>query len=392
MSEAFIVAALRTAGGRRGGQLAGWHPVDLAAQVLDGLLGRVDADPAVVEDVILGCVSQVGEQSTNVARNAVLASRLPDSVPGTSVDRQCGSSQQALHFAAQAVMSGAMDVVIAAGVESMTRVPMFSPTTLAQKAGMGYYQSPGINKRYENVVFSQFMGAEMMARKYGLNKEQLDAYAFQSHRRAAAALQSGAFHDEILPVQARPADGSTTGVMHTRDEGVRLDASLEGIQAVKLLQEGGVVTAANASQVCDAASGVLVVNEAGLKKIGARPLARIHHMSVIGHDPVIMLEAPIPATQRALKRAGMRIDDIDLYEVNEAFAPVPLAWLRALGADDARMNVNGGAIALGHPLGASGAKLMSTLVHALKQRNARFGLQTMCEGGGMANVTIVERL
>ena len=392
MSEAFIVAALRTAGGRRGGQLAGWHPVDLAAQVLDGLLGRVDADPAVVEDVILGCVSQVGEQSTNVARNAVLASRLPDSVPGTSVDRQCGSSQQALHFAAQAVMSGAMDVVIAAGVESMTRVPMFSPTTLAQKAGMGYYQSPGINKRYEDAVFSQFRGAEMMARKYGLNKEQLDAYALQSHRRAAAAIQSGAFDDEILPVQARPADGSTTGVMHTYDEGVRLDASLEGIQAVKLLQEGGVVTAANASQVCDGASGVLVVNEAGLKKIGARPLARIHHMSVIGHDPVIMLEAPIPATQRALKRAGMRIDDIDLYEVNEAFAPVPLAWLRALGADDARMNVNGGAIALGHPLGASGTKLMSTLVHALKQRNARFGLQTMCEGGGMANVTIVERL
>jgi len=393
MSEAYIVAATRTAGGRRGGRLAGWHPVDLAAQVLNALVERADADPALIEDVFMGCVSQVGEQSTNVARNAVLASRLPDSVPGTSIDRQCGSSQQAVHFAAQAVMSGTMDIVIAAGVESMTRVPMFSPSSLAQKAGLGVYQSPAINKRYNDVAFSQFAGAEMMASKYGLSKEELDRYALQSHQRAMAATQAGAFKDEILPVAVRGGPGGEpTGEMHTADEGIRFDATLEGIQGVKLLQEGGVITAANASQICDGATGVLVVNERGLKTLNAKPLARIHHMTMIGHDPVIMLEAPIPATERALKKAGMKIADIDLYEVNEAFASVPLAWLKALGADPGRINVNGGAIALGHPLGASGTKLMTTLIHALGQRGKRYGLQTMCEGGGMANVTIIERL
>ena len=392
MSEAYIVAAVRTAGGRRGGRLAGWHPVDLAAQVLNELVDRSGIDPALVEDVFMGCVSQVGEQSTNVARNAVLASKLPQSVPGTSIDRQCGSSQQAVHFAAQAVMSGAMDVVIAAGVESMTRVPMFSPTVLAQKAGMGNYQSPGINRRYDNVVFSQFMGAEMIAKKYGFSKDDLDEYALLSHRRAAAATAAGSFKDEILPVAVLDADGSPTGEMHAIDEGVRANATLEGIQSVKLLQEGGVITAANASQICDGATGVMIVNERGLKALGVKPLARIHQMTMIGHDPVIMLEAPLPATERALKKAGMKIDDIDLYEVNEAFACVPLAWLKALGADPDRLNVNGGAIALGHPLGASGTKLMTTLVHALEQRGKRYGLQTMCEGGGMANVTIIERL
>ena len=392
MSEAYIVAAVRTAGGRRGGRLAGWHPVDLAAQVLNELVDRSGIDPALVEDVFMGCVSQVGEQSTNVARNAVLASKLPQSVPGTSIDRQCGSSQQAVHFAAQAVMSGAMDVVIAAGVESMTRVPMFSPTVLAQKAGMGNYQSPGINRRYDNVVFSQFMGAEMIAKKYGFSKDDLDEYALLSHRRAAAATAAGSFKDEILPVAVLDADGSPTGEMHAIDEGVRANATLEGIQSVKLLQEGGVITAANASQICDGATGVMIVNERGLKALGVKPLARIHQMTMIGHDPVIMLEAPLPATERALKKAGMKIDDIDLYEVNEAFASVPLAWLKALGADPDRLNVNGGAIALGHPLGASGTKLMTTLVHTLEQRGKRYGLQTMCEGGGMANVTIIERL
>lgn len=392
MSEAFIVAATRTAGGRRGGRLSGWHPVDLAAQVLNNLVDRTGADPALIEDVFMGCVSQVGEQSTNVARNAVLASRLPESVPGTSIDRQCGSSQQAVHFAAQAVMSGAMDVVIAAGVESMTRVPMFSPTSLALKAGMGTYQSDAVNRRYNNVVFSQFMGAEMMARKYGLSKDALDRYALLSHQRALTATQAGAFKNEILPVAVRSADGSPTGELHSADEGIRADASLESIQGVRLLQEGGVITAANASQICDGATGVMIVNERGLKALGVAPLARIHHMTMIGHDPVIMLEAPIPATERALKKAGMKIDDIDLYEVNEAFASVPLAWLKALGADPARLNVNGGAIALGHPLGASGTKLMTTLVNALGQRRKRYGLQTMCEGGGMANVTIIERL
>ena len=392
MSQAFIVAAVRTAGGRRNGRLSGWHPVDLAARVLDDLLDRSGADPALVEDVFMGCVSQIGEQANNVARNAVLASHLPLSVPGTSIDRQCGSSQQALHFAAQAVMSGAMDVVIAAGVESMTRVPMLSPVTLAQKAGLGNYQCDTINKRFGGVVFSQFTGAEMLARQFRLERSQLDAYALESHLRAAAATQQGRFQAEILPLEARLADGSRPGGLHAQDEGIRADATLQSIGAVKLLQEGGTITAANASQICDGASGVMIVNERGLRALGVAPLARIHHMTVLGSDPVIMLETPIPATQRALQRSGLGIADIDLYEVNEAFAPVPLAWLQALEADPARLNVNGGAIALGHPLGASGTRLMATLVHALRARGGRYGLQTMCEGGGMANVTIVERL
>ena len=390
MAEAYIVAAVRTAGGRRGGKLSGWHPVDLAAEVLDALVERSGIDPALVDDVIMGCVSQVGEQSTNVARNAVLASVLPESVPGTSIDRQCGSSQQALHFAAQAVMSGTMDVVIAAGVESMSRVPMFTPSSLPQKNGMGYYESPGIRARYDQ-PFSQFTGAELLAHKHGISKEAMDEYAFQSHQRAIAASREGRFKDEILAVQARSADGTATGT-HADDEGIRFDVTLDGIASVKLLQEGGLISAATASQICDGASGVMVVSERALKQMGVAPLARIHHMSVLGHDPVVMLEAPLPATMAALKKAGMTIGDIDLYEVNEAFAPVPLAWLNATGADPERLNVHGGAIALGHPLGASGTKLMTTLLSALKQRNGRFGLQTMCEGGGMANVTIVERL
>ncbi|CAN7428409.1 MULTISPECIES: acetyl-CoA C-acetyltransferase [unclassified Variovorax] len=392
MAEAYIVAAARTAGGRRGGKLAGWHPADLAAQVLDALVAKSGIDPAAVEDLILGCVSQVGEQASNVARNAVLASKLPESVPGTSVDRQCGSSQQALHFAAQAVMAGSMDAVIAGGVESMTRVPMFTPNSLPAKAGLGTYASPGMQRRYPGVEFSQFVGAEMIAKKYGIDKDALDRYALESHRRAIAATREALFKDEILPVEIRLADGSASGEMHTIDEGIRFDATLEAIAGVKLIAEGGRCTAATASQICDGASALLVVNERGLKSLGVKPLARIHHMSVLGHDPVIMLEAPIPATARALKKAGMKIEDIDLYEVNEAFAPVPLAWLQTLGADPAKLNVNGGAIALGHPLGASGTKLMTTLIHALGQRGKRYGLQTMCEGGGMANVTIIERL
>lgn len=393
MAEAYIVAAVRTAGGKRGGRLSGWHPVDLAARVLDELVDRTGIDPARVEDVIMGCVSQAGEQSTNVARNAVLASKLPESVPGTSVDRQCGSSQQALHFAAQAVMAGSMDVVIAAGVESMSRVPMFTPSALPQKNGLGYYMSPNIRRRYEGVPdFSQFMGAEMIGKKYSLSRDDVDEYAYRSHQRAITATREGRFNDEILPVEARTADSAGMAEMHMVDEGIRFDVTREGIGGVKLLQEGGIISAANASQICDGATGVMVVSENALKELGLTPLARIHHMTMIGHDPVIMLEAPIPATVQALKKAGMRIDDIDLFEVNEAFAPVPLAWLQVTGADPERLNVNGGAIALGHPLGASGTKLMTTLVHALKQRNKRYGLQTMCEGGGMANVTIVERL
>jgi acetyl-CoA C-acetyltransferase len=392
MAEAYIVAATRTAGGRRGGRLSGWHPADLAAQVLDELVRRTGADPAMVDDVIMGCVGQAGEQAANVARNAVLASSLPESVPGTSVDRQCGSSQQALHFAAQAVMSGSMDCVIAAGVESMSRVPMGMPMTLPQKSGLGYYVSPRMQARYPGVEFSQFYGAEAIAKKYDLSKDQLDAYAFLSHQRAIAAVRSHAFDEEIVPVTARLQDGTESGELHRSDEGIRFDASLESIGGVKLIQPGGRVTAATASQICDGASGVMVVNERGLKALGVQPLARVHHMTVIGHDPVVMLEAPIPATLQALHKTGLSIDDIDLFEVNEAFAPVPLAWLQVTGADPARLNVNGGAIALGHPLGASGTKLMTTLLYALKQRGKRYGLQTMCEGGGLANVTIVERL
>ena len=390
MAEAYIAAVARSAGGKRGGRLAGVHPADLAGRVLAGLVGRSGIDPAAIEDVIMGCACPGGEQGANIARNAVLASGLPESVPGTHVDRQCGSSQQALHFAAATVMAGVQDVVIAAGVESMTRVPMGLPWTLAAKHGFGTYRSPGIEARYPDTPFSQFGGAEMMARKYGFDRAALDAYALESHHRAAAATQAGKFDAEIVPLEVETAEGET--LVHKVDEGIRFDASLEKIASVKLLQEGGVISAANASQICDGAAALLIVNERGLKIHGLTPLARVHEMTVLGHDPVIMLEAPIPATERALARAGMTLGDIDLYEVNEAFAPVPLAWAKALGADPARLNVHGGAISLGHPLGGSGAKLMATLVSALHDRGARYGLQTMCEAGGMANVTIVERL
>ncbi len=390
MGEAYIVAASRTAGGRKGGKLKDWHPVDLAASVLNDLVDRTGADPALIEDVIMGCVGQVGEQAINVARNAVLASRLPESVPGTSVDRQCGSSQQALQFAAQAVMSGTMDIVIASGVESMSRVPMGLSAALPAQNGFGNYMSPGVQAQYPNIQFSQFVGAEMVAAKYGLTRDQLDEFSFQSHQRAIAATQAGAFKNEIVAIEVTDAEGNKT--LHSVDEGIRFEASLEGIKGVKLLREGGCITAASSSQICDGASGVMIVSEKGLKELGVKPLARIHHMTLLGHDPVIMLEAPLPATERALKRAGMTVDDIDLFEVNEAFASVPVAYMKSLGVDREKINVNGGAIALGHPLGASGTKLMATLLNALEARGGKYGLQTMCEGGGMANVTIVERL
>ena len=386
MAEAYIVAAGRTAGGKRGGALAGWHPVDMAGEVLNALVDRSGIDPAVIEDVVMGCVSQAGEQGFQVGRNAVLASKLPSSVPAVSIDRQCGSSQQAIQFAAQAVLSGTQDVVIAAGVESMTRVPMGTNIALHAQAGIGVGPiSERIQQRFGVKMFSQFMGAEMLAKKHGLSREQLDTFALESHLRAAAAESAGAFDAEIVAL-------AVEGGLHTRDEGIRRDATFEGISSVKLLQEGGVVTAANASQICDGASGVLVVSEAALKAHGLTPLARIHNLTVTAGDPVIMLEEPLFATEKALKRAGMSIGDIDLFEVNEAFASVPLAWLGHTRADPAKLNVNGGAIALGHPLGASGTKLMTTLVHALRARGKRYGLQTMCEGGGIANVTIVEAL
>ena len=391
MAEAYIVAAARTAGGKRGGALRGWHPADMAAEVLDALVARSGIDPAAIEDVIMGCVGQAGEQAFHVGRNAVLASSLPTSVPAVTIDRQCGSSQQAIQFAAQAVMSGTQDVVIASGVESMSRVLMGLPFTLPLQHGIGTGPfSKRIQERFGIAMFSQFDGAEMIAEKHQLSKETLDAFALASHLKAAAATEAGAFDEEIVPLKTVDAEGHES--LHTRDEGIRYDATLEGIASVKLLREGGRISAASASQICDGASGVLVVSERALKEHGLTPLARIVNLTVTGGDPVIMLEEVIPATRRALDRAGMRIEDIDLYEVNEAFAPVPLAWLQEVGADPARLNVNGGAIALGHPLGASGTKLMTTLLHALKARGKRYGLQTMCEGGGLANVTIVERL
>ena len=389
MAEAYIVQAIRTAGGKRGGKLAGWHPADMAGQVLNAIVDRSGLDPTAIEDVIMGCVSQGGEQSFQVGRGAVLASRLPESVPAVTIDRQCGSSQQAIQFAAQAVLSGTQDVVIAAGVESMTRVPMGSTGMLFAQAGLGKAKSPQQEARYPGVQFSQFIGAEMIAKKYGFNRDQLDQYALESHKRAAAATQAGAFDDEIVALEIETPEGTE---LHRTDEGIRHDATFEGIQSVKLLGEGGVISAANASQICDGASAVLVVSERALKEHGLTPLARIHNVTVTAGDPVIMLEEPLFATDRALKRAGMSIGEIDLYEVNEAFAPVPLAWLKHVGGDPARINVHGGAIALGHPLGASGTKLMATLVHALRRHGGRYGLQTMCEGGGIANVTIVERL
>jgi acetyl-CoA C-acetyltransferase len=390
MSEAYIVEAVRTAGGKRNGRLAGWHPADLGAAVLNAVVDRTGIDPAAVEDVILGCVTQGGEQAFAFARNCVLASNLPQSVPAVTIDRQCGSSQQAIQFAAQAVMSGTQDVVIAAGVESMSRVPMMSNVFLYEKAGIGTGPlSKHIQERYSVQEFSQFTGARMMAEKYGYIRADLDAFALESHLRAIAATKSGAFKTEIVPLNIETPEGSG---IHVHDEGIRFDATLETIGAVKPIVEGGVVTPANASQICDGASAVMIVNERALKAHNLTPLARIHNLTVTAGDPVIMLEEPIAATRRALERAGMVIGDIDLYEVNEAFAPVPMAWVQEIGGDPDRLNVNGGAIALGHPLGSSGTKLMSTLIHALRARGLRYGLQTMCEGGGIANVTIIEAL
>jgi acetyl-CoA C-acetyltransferase len=381
---------VRTAGGRRNGRLSGWHPADLAAQVLNALVERTGIDPRAIEDVILGCVTQSGEQAMAFGRNAVLASNLPQSVPAVTIDRQCGSSQQAMQFAAQAVMSGTQDVVIAAGAESMTRVPMFSNMALHEKANIGTGPlSEGIKARYGVTEFSQFRGAEMMAQKYALDRDTLDRFALRSHRLAAAATEKQAFAGEIVSVLVQTPNGPLD---HRQDEGIRFDATLESIGSVKLLQAGGVLSAANSSQICDGASAMLVVSEAALKTHNLAPIARIHSFVVSAGDPVIMLEEPIRATQRALQRASMTLDDIDLYEVNEAFASVPLAWLNSLHADPDKLNVNGGAIALGHPLGASGTKLAATLIHALRDRGKRWGLQTMCEGGGVANVTIFEAL
>jgi acetyl-CoA C-acetyltransferase len=384
MSEAFIIDAVRIAGGRRKGRLASVHAVDLGAMSLNAILERTSFDPAAVEDVIFGCVTQAGEQSQHVGRNSVLASKLPQSVPAVTIDRQCGSSQQSIHFAAQAVMSGTQDLVIAAGVESMTRVPMNSAVIGANPL------SPTEQKRFGVDSFSQFVGAEMIAKKWGFSRESVDRFALESHRRASAALDAKAFADEIAKVVVTLADG--TEVVHDRDEGVRLDCSFEGLAKLEPMAKGGVLTAGNSSQMCDGSAAVLVASERAVKAHGFKPLARIVNLTVTAGDPVIMLEEPLYATPKALARAGLSLSDIDLFEVNEAFASVPMAWLEHLGADPAKLNVHGGAIALGHPLGATGAKLMATLVHALRQRKKKYGLQAMCEGGGIANVAIIEAL
>ena len=389
--NAYIVSAVRTAGGKKNGRLSKWHPADLGAQVLNELVRDTGIDPADVDDVIFGCVDQVGAQSGNIGRNAVLASSLPESVPGTSVDRQCGSSQQAIHFAAQAVMSGTQDVVIAGGVEVMSLVPIGASVKDGYDAGHGFpFNAEGIEKRYPGVFFSQFTGAELVAKKWNLTRDILDNYAYNSHLKAKNATDLSYFDKEILPVKGKNDNGDDSMVMS--DEGIRYDCSVEGLSGLNSVSEGGVITAGNASQITDGAAAVMICNDAGLKKIKKDPRAIIRSISVVGDDPVYMLTGPIPASKLALKTAGLSINDIDLYEVNEAFAPVPLAWAKELDADHAKLNVNGGAIALGHPLGATGAKLMTTLLHELERREGKYALQAICEGGGTANATIFERL
>ena len=389
--KAYIVEAVRTAGGKRDGKLSLWHPADLGAKILDELVTRLDIDPSMVDDVIFGCVDQVGAQSGNIARNAVLSSSFPESVPGTSVDRQCGSSQQAIHFAIQAVMSGTQDIVIGGGVEVMSMVPIGAAVTDGYNAGHGLpFDSDGMKVRYPGVFFSQFTGAELVADKWNLSREDLDKFALESHQKAAHATESKFFDKEILPIEGKNAEGINDLVM--ADEGIRFDASLDKLAGLKTVTEGGVITAGNASQITDGAAAVMICNDAGLKKIQSSPRAEVVSISVVGDDPVFMLTGPIPASIKALETANLTIDDMDLYEVNEAFAPVPLAWASELQADRSKLNVNGGAMALGHPLGATGAKLMTTLLHEMERRESTFGLQAICEGGGTANATIIKRV
>lgn len=390
MAEAYIVGALRTATGKNRGRLSHIHPVDLGAMLVDGLVDQVGVAPENVDDLVFGCVSQSSEQAGNVARNVALASKLGESVPGVSVDRQCGSAQQAIHFAAQAVMSGTQDLVIAGGVESMSRVPMFSNVEDGADKGRGEPKSDRLEERYPGVEFSQFSGAEMLAKKYEISREELDNFGYQSHMRATVATESGKFREEILPLHLTLENGDI--FVHDADEGIRPNASLEAISELEPLAPGGVITAGTASQISDGAAAIMVANEEAVKKYGLKPRARFHSLAVVGSDPVIMLEGPIPATKKVLERVGLEIGDIDLYEVNEAFGSVPLAWAKAVGADLDKLNVNGGAQANGHPLGCTGAKLMTTLLHELERRNGRYGLLAICEGGGTANATIIERL
>jgi acetyl-CoA C-acetyltransferase len=383
MPEAYIVDAIRTPVGRRGGGLSRVHSADLGAHVLRALVERTGIDPAAVEDVVFGCVDTIGPQAGDVARTCWLAAGLPDSVPGVTVDRQCGSSQQAVHFAAQAVMSGTSDLVVAGGVQNMSAIPISSAMLAGQPLGFAdpFNDSKGWVARYGTGEVSQFRSAEMIAEKWNCSREEMERFALESHRRALRAIDEGRFEREIVPL------GEVA-----RDEGPRRDTSLEKMANLKPLAEGGRLTAAVSSQISDGAAALLIASEQGLKQHGLRPRARIHHLSCRGADPIWMLTAPIPATQHALQKTGMRLDQIDAVEINEAFASVVLAWLKETGADPAKVNPNGGAIALGHPLGATGARLMTTLLHELERTGGRFGLQTMCEGGGQANVTLIERL
>jgi acetyl-CoA acyltransferase len=391
MATAVIVDAVRTPGGKRNGKLKNWHAVDLASEALKAIQTRNDIDPALIDDVIMGCVMQVGEQSLNIGRSAVLAAGWPESVPATTIDRQCGSSQQALHFAAQGVMSGAYDIVVAAGVEAMTRTPMGSSVVRE----LGFPFGPRVMKRYEPVggLKSQGIGAEMIADQWDISREDLDAFSAESHRRAAQATAEGRFENEMIKIAIRDDEGHDTSERMTADEGIRPDSTVETLAKLKpAFKEDGKVTAGNSSQITDGASAVLIMSEEKAKQLGLTPRARFHTFALAGVDPVTMLTGPIPATTKVLERSGLSLDDIDLVEINEAFASVVLAWQKEHHADLSKVNVNGGAIAIGHPLGASGTKLAATLLNELERTGGRYGLLTMCEGGGLANATIIERL
>jgi len=383
MTEAYIVDAVRTPVGRRRGGLSGAHPADLAAHVIKTVVGRHDIDPAAIDDVILGCLDNIGSQAGDIARTAALAAGLPESVPGVTIDRQCGSAQQAVHFAAQGVMSGTVDLIVAGGVQKMSQYPILSAFAAGEPFGSTdpWTGCAGWQARYGDQEISQFRGAEMIAAQWKLSREDNEQFAMASHQRALAAIEQGHFTREITEYA-----GIST------DEGPRADTSLEKMAALPTLVDGGVLTAAVASQISDGAAALLIASADAVERFNLTPRARIHHMSVRGADPVMMLTAPIPATQHALKRAGMSIDDIDVVEINEAFAPVVLAWIAELGADPSKVNPNGGAIALGHPIGCTGARLMTSMLHELERTGGRYGLQTMCEGGGQANVTIIERI
>lgn len=390
MANAYIVGAVRTATGRKKGRLSRMHPIDMGAAVIDELVDRTGIPTDKVDDVVFGVVMQIGAQAGNLGRNVAMSSKLALEVPGTTVDRQCGSSLQAIQFGAQAVMSGTQDVVISGGVEAMSTVEIGSNIRDGLEHGRGVPKGERLEMQYPGIQFSQFDGAELLAEKYGISREELDAFGLLSHQRAAAATKNGYFNDEIVPLNIELEDGRKD--VHKVDEGIRFESTLEGMQSLNTLREGGVITAGTASQISDGAAAIMVANEDAVQKYNLPVRAKIHSLAVVGSDPVIMLEGPIPATEKVLEKAGLTIDDIDLYEVNEAFGSVPLAWTKALNADPEKLNVNGGAQSLGHPLGGTGAKLMTTLVHELERRDARYGLVAICEGGGTANAMIIERM